>query len=131
LILIEVAFGGFAGFDLILIGSSFVMGGAIGLMVGSAPVGFVVASALCILYIAVGRRWLRRRAQTRPVLSNADALVGERGVVVRRIGEHEPGQIRIRDELWLAVPATGGAAAFEPGAVVTVDGVDGVTLQVR
>ena len=65
MILIEVSAGGFAGFDLVLIGSSFVVGGAIGLVVHSVTVGFVVASLLCVLYIAAGRRWVRARMQRR------------------------------------------------------------------
>ena len=59
LVLVEVVLGGFAGFDLVLIGSSFVIGGALGLMFRSAPLGMVVASVLCIVYIAVGRRFVR------------------------------------------------------------------------
>ena len=43
LILLEVAFGGFAGFDLVLIGSSFVLGGGLGLALRSTSAGFVVA----------------------------------------------------------------------------------------
>jgi membrane protein implicated in regulation of membrane protease activity len=131
LILVEVAFGGFAGFDLVLIGSSFVLGGAIGHLAGSAPVGFALASVLCIVYIAVGRRWVRRRIQMRTVQSNTDALIGQRALVIRRLAEHEPGQVKVRDEVWRAVPAAGSTGPFEPGAVVTVQSVDGVTLLVR
>jgi membrane protein implicated in regulation of membrane protease activity len=130
LILVEVAFGGFAGFDLVLIGSAFLLGGGIGMLTHSPVTGLVVASALCIAYIAVGRRWVRGRLKNRNVPSNADALLGERGVVTVRVAEHEPGQIKVRDEVWRAVPAPGGGP-FEAGAVVTVDGVDGVTLKVR
>ena len=131
LILVEVSFGGFAGFDLVLIGSSFLLGGAAGMFSGSAPVGFAVASVLCILYIAVGRRWVRSRIHRRSIASNVDALVGECGIVTVRVAEHTPGQIRVRDEVWRAVPTAGTSGPFEPGAIVTVEGVDGVTLQVR
>jgi membrane protein implicated in regulation of membrane protease activity len=131
LILVEVSFGGFAGFDLVLIGSSFLLGGGLGLLLGNPSIGLVVASALCLFYIALGRRWVRGRINRRTLVSNVDALVGERGVVTVRIAEHAPGQIRVRDEVWRAVPASGGAGPFEPGSIVTVEGVDGVTLQVR
>jgi membrane protein implicated in regulation of membrane protease activity len=131
LILIEVALGGFAGFDLVLIGSSFVIGGALGLISGSRTTGVIAASVLCVLYIVAGRRWVRRRMQHRSVPSNADALVGERGLVIVRVAEHQPGQIKVRDEIWRAVPVAGAPVSFEPGAVVTVQAVDGVTLQVR
>ena len=131
LVLVEVALGGFAGFDLVLIGSAFVIGGALGLVLGNATLGLIVASALCLLYIAAGRRWVRARMQARPVTSNTDALVGQKGMVTQRVARHTPGQVKVRDEVWRASPATGVEGPFEPGAVITVAGVDGVTLQVR
>ena len=131
LVLVEVALGGFAGFDLVLIGSAFLLGGGIGMLTHSPANGFVVASALCVGYIAIGRRWVRARLKNRSVPSNTDALLGERGVVTTRVTEHAPGQIKVRDEVWRAVPAPGAGGPFDVGAVVTVEGVDGVTLRVR
>ena len=130
-ILVEVAFGGFAGFDLVLIGSAFVVGGAVGLWTGNAVTGLIVAAVLCLAYIAVGRRWVRARLKHQHVASNADALLGERGIVMVRVAEHAPGQVKVRDEVWRAVPAPGASGPFEQGVVVTVEGVDGVTLRVR
>ena len=130
-ILVEVAFGGFAGFDLILIGSAFLLGGGVGLLTHSPVTGLVVASGLCVGYIAVGRRWVRARLKNRTVPSNADALLGQRAMVTARVAEHAPGQVKVKDEVWRAVPAPGASGPFEAGAVVTVEGVDGVTLSVR
>jgi len=131
LILVEVALGGFAGFDLVLIGSALALGGGIGLLLSNPTAGLLIASVLCVVYIAVGRRWVRSRVQARHVPSNTDALIGQRGVVIQRLAEHEPGQIKVRDEIWRAVPVPGVHGPFEAGAVVTVASVDGVTLQVR
>jgi membrane protein implicated in regulation of membrane protease activity len=130
-ILVEVAFGGFAGFDLVLIGSAFVLGGAIGLWTHNTALGLIVAAVLCAGYIVAGRRWVRTRLKQRSVPSNADALMGERAMVMVRVAEHAPGQVKVRDEVWRAVPAPGVSGPFEQGAVVTVEGVDGVTLRVR
>jgi membrane protein implicated in regulation of membrane protease activity len=130
-ILVEVAFGGFAGFDLILIGSAFLLGGGVGLLAHSPALGLLVASALCVGYIAVGRRWVRARLKSQTVTSNADALLGQRAMVTARVAEHAPGQVKVKDEVWRAVPAPGVSGPFEAGAVVTVEGVDGVTLRVR
>jgi membrane protein implicated in regulation of membrane protease activity len=130
-ILVEVAFGGFAGFDLVLIGSAFMLGGGIGMFTNSPVTGLVVSSVLCIAYIAVGRRWVRARLKSKSVASNADALLGERGVVTTRVAEHAPGQVKVRDEVWRAVPAPGAGGPFDEGAVITVESVDGVTLRVR
>lgn len=131
LVLVEVAFGGFAGFDLVLIGSAFVIGGALGLAFKSAVLGFIVASALCILYIVLGRRYVRARFRHKPTESNVDALLGRQGVVVQRIAPQAPGQVRVNDEIWRAEAAPGVTDVFEPGSLVTVAGVSGVTLQVR
>jgi membrane protein implicated in regulation of membrane protease activity len=131
LVLVEVALGGFAGFDLVLIGSAFVIGGGVGLATGSAGVGLMVASVLCVGYIVIGRRWVRARLKPGETPSNADALIGMQGVVTARVAPHAPGHVKVRDEVWRAVPAPGASGPFEPGAVVTVDQVDGVTLQVR
>lgn len=131
LVLVEVALGGFAGFDLVLIGAAFVLGGAAGLATGSTVVGFTVASLLCIVAIVFGRSWVRRRMAVAETPSNVDALIGRAGVVVQRVARHGAGQVRVDDELWRAEPAGDGAAAFEPGAEVTVAGVHGVTLLVR
>jgi len=130
LVLVEVALGGFAGFDLVLIGSSLLLGGGLGLAFHSTPVGFVVASVLSLAYIAGGRRWVRGRMQHKPQPSNVDALLGAQGLVTVRVGTQEPGQVRVRDEVWRAVPEQ-GSGPFEAGTVVTVQGVEGVTLQVK
>jgi membrane protein implicated in regulation of membrane protease activity len=131
LVLVEVALGGFAGFDLVLIGSAFIIGGIVGLVAHSASTAFIVASALCVIYIAIGRRWVRARMGHQPTASNMDALLGRQGVVVQRIAPHEAGQVRVNDEIWRAESAPGISGAFEPGSLVTVSGVSGVTLQVR
>ncbi len=131
MILLEVALGGFAGFDLVLIGSAFVIGGSLGLLMANTGLGFITASVLCILYIAVGRRFVRARMHTRPIPSNIDAVLGRKGTVLQRIAPHAPGQVRVNDEVWRAEVAPDAPGPFEAGAVVTVAGVNGVTLQVR
>ena len=131
LVLIEVVLGGFSGFDLVLIGSSLVLGGVIGLLVHSAPAGFIAASVLALGYIALGRRWVRARLRRPKVATNVDAVVGQRALVIRTVASLEPGQVRVRDEVWRARPAAAGAGPFEVGAEVTIEGVEGVTLLVR
>ncbi len=130
LVLVEVALGGFAGFDLVLIGSALVLGGALGLVFQNTALGFLVAGVLCVAYIVAGRRWVRARMLHRKVASNVDAIIGQRALVMTPVTEHVAGQVKVRSETWRALPAP-GAGPFEPGTEVTVDGVDGVTLQVR
>jgi len=131
LVLVEVALGGFAGFDLVLIGSAFVLGGLAGVLTGSPMIAFISSAALGIAYIAGGRRLLRERLHvSHSHVSNVDAVRGRQGLVQQRVGAHEPGLVKVGDEVWRALPAP-GAGPFEVGALVTVDGVDGVTLHVR
>ncbi len=131
MVLVEAALGGFAGFDLVLIGSSFVLGGALGLLTGNAVAGFVTASALCVLYIVAGRRWVRARLKRPGLHSNTDALIGERALVTQALSAHQPGQVSLRGEVWRARPAPDEPGALETGAEVVVEGIDGVTLTVR
>ena len=131
LVLVEVALGGFAGFDLVLIGSAFIIGGVAGIVIKSPAIGFVIAAVLCVLYIGAGRRLVRKRMQTKPMPSNADALIGMKGMVLQRIAPHAPGQVRVRDETWRASLAAGVDQPLENGTEVTVTAVEGVTLQVR
>ena len=131
LILIEVLLGGFMGFDLVLIGTSCAIGGAIGLWLGSTTVGFLVAAVMCLLYIAAGRRWMRRRIHVRSLPSNTDAVIGQSALVLAPLSRHHPGQVRVHGEVWRAIPSPGDAEPIEPGSEVLVEGIDGVTLQVR
>jgi membrane protein implicated in regulation of membrane protease activity len=131
MVLIEVVLGGFAGFDLVLLGSSIALGGALGLLMGSATWGLVAASLLCLLYIAVGRRWVRARMKRPGIPTNTDALIGQRGLVTQAVSAHQPGQVRVHSEVWRARPAAADSGVFEPGTEVLVEGVDGVTLLVR
>jgi membrane protein implicated in regulation of membrane protease activity len=131
LVLLEVTLGGFAGFDLVLIGSSFVIGGAIGFLFHSAQAGVIATAVLCVLYIAAGRRWVRARLRRPVVPTNIDALIGQRGLVTQAVLEHQPGQVRVRDEVWRARPTKGETGELAAGTEVMVEGVEGVTLLVR
>jgi membrane protein implicated in regulation of membrane protease activity len=131
LVLVEVAFGGFAGFDLVLIGTAFILGGVGGMLLHSPAAGFVIAAALCLLYIGAGRKLMRKRMHTQPIPTNTDALIGLKGIVTQRIAPHAPGQIRVRDETWRAALATEANGPLENGTEVTVTAIEGVTLQVR
>ena len=133
LILIEVMLGGFAGFDLVLIGSAFVVGGAIGLWIGDIYLGLFVGGALCAAYILAGRRWVRRRflSKVGDHKSGTDAALGQKALVLAPIAPHQAGRVRVRGEEWRALLEEGATTPVAEGAEVTVTGVDGVTLLVR
>ena len=60
MVLVEVALGGFAGFDLVLIGSAFVLGGGLGLALGNPIIGLIVASVLCLPTSRSAAAWCAR-----------------------------------------------------------------------
>ena len=133
LVLVEVALGGFAGFDLVLIGSAFVVGGAIGLWLGNPAVGLIVAARRCAsLYIVAGRRWVRAahharaRCRATPTRSSAQRA----GDGARRRARARPGQGAGRGVARASPrPASPGPSNRARSSRST--GVDGVTLQVR
>ena len=130
-VIVELALGAVTGFDLALIGGSLAIGGAIGLTVASGKTGLLAAGVLSLVYLAVFRSWLRQRLTVKERPTNVDAVVGKTGIVTKRITTREPGMVRVADEVWRAALVDTDEAVREPGAKVTVESVEGVTLKVR
>jgi membrane protein implicated in regulation of membrane protease activity len=130
-VIIELALGALTGFDLALLGASLAVGGAIGLLAGSAKIGLLAAGALALLYLAVFRSWLKKKLTVKDQASNVDAVVGKTGVVTKRIAIREPGMVKVGAEIWRAELAGADEVAKDAGAVVVVHSVEGVTLRVR
>src|SRR2546426_12337461 len=83
-VLAEVVMGGFAGFDLVLIGSAVAAGGFVGLIAGSPGVGVVAAAGLSLAYIALRRRWVQARLKNKHRATNAHAVIRQRALVLQR-----------------------------------------------
>jgi membrane protein implicated in regulation of membrane protease activity len=130
-VIIELALGALTGFDLALVGGSLAIGGAVGLLFGSSTIGLLAAAGLALLYLALFRRWLKAKLTVKEHASNADAVVGKTGVVTKRLAPREAGMVKLGDELWRADLASVEDSPREPGAIVTVLSVEGVTLKVR
>ena len=127
LVLSELLVGIQSGFDLVLIGSILVISGFVGMFTGSTPLMLVLATALSILYIAVGRNKIRQKITTVTKKTNIDKLIGANGVVVRSVTPDTAGLVRVNDEDWRA---SAEEILYERDAV-TVEGIEGVTLIVR
>jgi len=130
-VIAEVLLGAVTGFDLALIGASLIVGGAIGLAMGSTKIGLLATGALALIYLLFFRRWLRSKLTPTTQATNVDAIIGKTAVVTVHIASHAPGQVKVGDEIWRAELLREGDAAREPGEKVTIDSVDGVTLKVR
>ena len=127
LVLAELLVGIQSGFDLVLIGLILVISGFVGMFTGSTPLMLVLATALSILYIAVGRNKIRQKITTVTKKTNIDKLIGANGVVVRSVTPDTAGLVRVNDEDWRA---SAEEILYERDAV-TVEGIEGVTLIVR
>jgi membrane protein implicated in regulation of membrane protease activity len=130
-VIVELALGAMTGFDLALIGGSLAIGGGIGFLAGSEKIGLLAAGGLALVYLAIFRSWLKAKLTVKNHPSNIDAIVGRTGVVTKRIALHEPGMVKVGDEVWRAELANAGEAARDLGAEVKVESVEGVTLRVR
>lgn len=130
-VIVELALGAMTGFDLALIGGSLAIGGGLGLFVGSEKIGLLAAGGLSLVYLAIFRNWLKATLTVKNHPSNVDAVVGKTGVVTKRVALHEPGMVKVGDELWRAELAGAEDAARDLGVAVKVESVEGVTLKVR
>lgn len=127
LILAELVLGIQTGFDLLLIGSIMVISGFVGIFTGSELLMLVLAIGLSVLYIAVGRKKIRRKITTITTKTNIDKVVGSTGTVVRGINPDTAGIVRIDDEKWRA---SADEVLYE-GDTVTIEAIEGVTVIVR
>jgi len=130
-VIAELALGAMTGLDLALIGGSMTIGGVIGLLTASEKIGLLAAGGLALVYLVVLRRWLKATLTVKNHASNVDAIVGQIGVVTKRIAPHEPGMVKVGAEVWRAELLGADDAARDPGVTVKVEAVDGVTLKVR
>jgi len=130
-VIIELALGALTGFDLALVGASLALGGAIGLFTGSATIGMLAAAAAALLYFAILRRWLKAKLKVRDQATNVDAVIGQTGVVTKRIAPPDCGLVKVGSEEWRAELIQGDETAREVGTTITVTSSEGVTLKVR
>lgn len=130
MVLLEVVLGAITGFDLLLLGSAVLLGGAIGLLAGSPAVGVATAGILALLYVFVGRSRVRSKLKRPSIPSNTDALLGRTVRVVERITAEQPGRVKYEGEEWRAQVEGPLPDAIEPGETVRVSRIDGVTMLV-
>lgn len=126
MVLAELVLGIQTGFDLLLIGSIMVISGFVGLLTGSELIMLVLAIGLSILYIAIGRKRIRRKITTVAKKTNIDRVVGSTGTVVRDINPTTAGIVRVDDEQWRAA-----AEVLYEGDPIIIEAIDGVTVLVR
>lgn len=127
MVLAELVIGIQTGFDLLLIGSIMVISGFVGIFTGSEMLMLLLATGLSVIYIAVGRKKIRRRITTVTKHTNIDKLLGATGTVERGINPDMAGIVRVNDEKWRA----SAEEVLYEGDTVTVEAIEGVTVIVR
>lgn len=128
LILLELVIGvETTGFDLVFLGSAFVLGGLVTWPANSFVVTTVVVIVICAAYMAIGRRYVHRWAAVRKSKTNVDAIVGRTGIVVRGISSNVDGRVKVGSEDWRAR----ATEDIEEGAEIVVTDVSGATLIVE
>lgn len=126
-IALELFIGVETGFDLVLIGISFLAGGIVSSISHQPLWGISVSTALLFLYLLAGRRYIKSRLSISTHKTNTDSLIGATAIVTERITPHHKGKVRINDDIWLAKADD----PLEPGAHVIVESIQGITLLVK
>ena len=127
LILSELFIGIDAGFDLVLIGSIFLLSGLLGIATHSLPLTLLTPVILSTLYILFGRSAIRSRLIVFAKKTNTDQLIGQTGTVIRSITPDTAGLVRLGDEDWRAISSQ---ILFEKDKV-KITGIDGVSIIVK
>src|SRR3989344_3854255 len=122
LVLMELFIGIEAGFDLVLIGSILIISGVLGNLTGNPMGAFILASILSVVYIFFGRKIVKQKLIISTKKTNIDQLIGEKGLVTKKISADRSGSIRINDEEWRASSAE-SISENSQAEVVSVEGV--------
>ena len=126
-IVLEILLGAVTGFDLLIIGIIFVISGGLGTLFNSFTIALISTIILILLYIVIGRRFVKQKLSIETKETNVDRLIGKKALVVRKIESGRPGQVKFEGEVWRA-------ESNRPIAVnknVTIESVSGVTLRVK
>lgn len=124
LALLELFGGVDTELDLVAVGSAFIIGGLAGWPFEQWLVAVLVTSLLCVAYVAIGRRYIKRWVQPKEARTNVDAIIGRKGVVIKGIAGNSPGRVKVGNEEWLA----SAEDDFDEGVEVVVTAVRGATL---
>lgn len=126
-VIMELLVGVDTGLDLVILGSVFVIGGLVTWPSESWIITAVVISALSVVYLVIGRRYVHRRMLVKGEKTNIDAVIGQTGVVLSAINENSQGLVKVGYEEWRAK----ADLQVDEGEEIVVTGISGVTLIVK
>ena len=126
-VLLELIIGVETGFDLVFIGSAFMVGGLATWPADSWVLTVIVTSLICVAYVAIGRRYVNRWTAVKKTRTNIDAIIGRQGVVLKSIAKNYDGLVKVGNEQWRAR----SEEDIKKEEEIVVTAVRGVTLIVE
>jgi membrane protein implicated in regulation of membrane protease activity len=126
-VLLELIIGVETGLDLVFIGSAFIIGGLVTWAFHSWAWTVIIASIICVAYVALGRRYIHRWTMVRKAKTNIDAIIGRQGIVLKSIAKNVDGLVKVGYEQWRAR----AEEDIKQGDEIVVTSVSGVTLIVE
>jgi membrane protein implicated in regulation of membrane protease activity len=127
MILLELIIGIETGYDLVFIGTAFVLGGLITLALHSWVWTAIVTGVICVIYVVAGRRYFHSKMAVATEKTNIDTIIGKTGVVQQDIIRNSAGLVKIGMEEWRAR----AEEEIKEGEEITVTGISGITLNVK
>lgn len=128
LMIIEIILGASTGFDLFLTGLILIISGLIGLLTKNINYTLTSIIILSFIYILILRKFIQNKLSIETKTTNIDSLINKKGVVVKKIGPHKAGQVKIEGEIWRAVTEN---EKIDIGQEVVIKSISGVTLKVQ
>ncbi len=127
LVLLELIVGVETGFDLVFIGTAFILGGLITWPFYSWVLSLIVTSIICIAYVVIGRSYVHRWTAVKGEKTNIDAIVGREGIVLKNIARNFDGRVKVGNMRWRAR----AEEDIKEGDEIVVTSVSGGTLIVE
>jgi membrane protein implicated in regulation of membrane protease activity len=125
LIAAEVLTGGFV---LIMLGAGALVAAGFAALDASIWTEVAAFAVVSMALTTLARPGLKRRLHSAHVRTNAEALIGDKAIVVSTVDAHG-GKVKLRGELWSA-RAFDENEILEPGQAVTVMNISGATAVV-
>lgn len=126
-IIVEIILGAATGFELLILGIVFIIGGGVGILTGSVQAAIGTIIVLIVGYIFFGRRRIKTALHITTTKTNSDSIIGKQATVAADIEIDEPGQVKIGGEIWRAE----SDKKIVKGQKVTINSISGVTVSVK
>lgn len=127
MILLELIIGIETGLDLVFLGSAFIIGGLVTWPAHSWVLTLIITLVICIVYLALGRRYIHKWTATRKEKTNIDTIIGRKGIVLQSLSSSVIGLVKVGNEEWRARAEEN----IEKDEMVIVTAISGVTLTVE